>query len=309
MQILGNGIGVPFRKGGGGPSVNTNFVTVWETENPGSATKTITLPLDSGAWTNFDGTIDWGDGNTDTLSYANRTHVYSTTGTKTITISANSIISGWYFLNGRDRRKLVDVQNWGDQFRLILRAFQGCNNMVISATDAPTISSAITSAFEFCDALTDEDFSHWDVTGTTTLANTFNNCNNFNGNINNWVHSGVTTIANMLKDCSSFNGDLNNWDTSGITTWTESFKNCNAFNGNVSGWVINGSFSTIFQNSYAFTGNGMNTWNVSGCTSLNKAFVNCRLLNADITGWNVSNVTQMSEAFYGCDVFNQKFGS
>ena len=306
------GIGVPFafnKSGGGGPSVNTDFVTVWETENPGSATKTITLPLDSGGWTNFDGTVDWGDGTTEDFTYANRTHVYSTTGTKTITISANSLISGWWFLNSGDRRKLVDVQNWGDQMRVIYRAFQGCNNMVVSATDAPQVLSAINSAFEFCDALTDEDFSHWDVTATTTLANTFNDCDNFVGDINNWVHSGITTIRNMMKGCHKFNGDVNNWDTSGITDWFEGFRDCDLFNGDVSGWVLTGSVYNTFNGCHAFTGNGCSTWNTSAATALQSLFANCDVFNADISGWNVSNATNLAQTFEGCKAFNQNLGA
>ena len=80
MKAIGLGVPFIFKSGGGGASVNTDFVTVWETENPGSATKTITLPLVSAA--SYSGTIDWGDGTSDSLAYANRTHVYSTTGTK-----------------------------------------------------------------------------------------------------------------------------------------------------------------------------------------------------------------------------------
>ena len=86
------GIGVPFnfnKLGGGGASVNTNFVNEWEPENPGSATKTITLPLNSGFA--YSGTIDWGDGTYDDLTYANRNHDYSNTGTQNITISADGL--------------------------------------------------------------------------------------------------------------------------------------------------------------------------------------------------------------------------
>lgn len=305
-MIIANGIGVPFSKGGGGPSVNTDFVTVWETENPGSATKTITLPLNSGFA--YSGTIDWGDGTSDDLTYANRTHVYSTTGTKTITISSDALYY-WQFLNSGDRRKLVDVQNWGEYFRLVTRGFQGANNMVISATDAPTINSSLESALEMCDALTNEDFTHWDLSGTTSLQNCFNDCDNFVGDINNWVHSGITTIRNMMKGCHKFNGDVNNWDTSGITNWFEGFRDCDLFNGNVSGWVLNGSVYNVFNGCHAFTGNGCNTWNVSGVTSLESTFANCDVFNSDISGWNVSNVTNVKTTFQSCKAFNQNLGA
>jgi hypothetical protein len=79
---------------GGTPPSNLDFVSTWDTTKAGSASNTVVLPLINGGASAYSGTIDWGDGSTSVLSYANRTHVYATTGIKTITISGQVEVDG-----------------------------------------------------------------------------------------------------------------------------------------------------------------------------------------------------------------------
>ena len=66
-------IGTRASRGGGGVApVNPDFVTVWNVASDG---ETVTLPLKSAGV--FSGTIDWGDSNSDDLTYANRAHTYT----------------------------------------------------------------------------------------------------------------------------------------------------------------------------------------------------------------------------------------
>jgi hypothetical protein len=73
--MIGARLGVIALSGGG---VNPNFVSTWDTTQAGSASDTVVLPLLSGG--TYSGTIDWGDGNSDNLSYANRSHTYASGG-------------------------------------------------------------------------------------------------------------------------------------------------------------------------------------------------------------------------------------
>src|SRR5665647_3457454 len=83
--------------------INLPFVTTWNTENAGSATKTIVIPCTG---TGYDAFINWGDG-TATQHIAgspgNVTYVYATTGIKTISISG--IFPRIYFNNAGDKAK------------------------------------------------------------------------------------------------------------------------------------------------------------------------------------------------------------
>jgi hypothetical protein len=112
MPGIHNGIGTTFRSsafGGGAAPVNLDFVSTWDTTKAGSASNTVVLPLLSGG--TYSGTIYWGDGNSDDLSYANRTHVYASSGIYTITISGT--IGGFQFNNLGDKAKITDISNWG----------------------------------------------------------------------------------------------------------------------------------------------------------------------------------------------------
>ena len=53
-----------------------------------------------------------------------------------------------------------------------------------------------------------------------------------------------------------------------------------------------------------FNGN-ISKWDVSNVTDMNNMFWGCEVFNQDISKWNVSNVTDMSGMFWGCKVFNK----
>ena len=194
-------IGVTTGRGGGGVSVNPDFISTWDTTQAGSASDTVVLPLLSGG--TYSGTIDWGDGSTSALSYANRSHTYAAGGTYTITISGSDI-QGFQFNNAGDKAKITDISNWGNLTITTNNAFQGCINLVGSATDAPNIS-------------------------TTDLSRTFNGCTVFNAALENWPTSSVTNFTGFLASARAFNQPLNGLDVSSGITFTDFIRNTNAF--------------------------------------------------------------------------------
>ena len=50
-------------------------------------------------------------------------------------------------------------------------------------------------------------------------------------------------------------------------------------------------------------------WDVSNVTNMNTMFAWCEAFNQDISNWDVSNVTNMNAMFYGCKSFNQDISS
>ena len=53
----------------------------------------------------------------------------------------------------------------------------------------------------------------------------------------------------------------------------------------------------------------MNTWDVSNVTDMSELFFGYEIFNEDISNWNVSNVTNMYYMFESCTSFNQDISS
>lgn len=305
--------------GSGGEVVINDFIIEIDTTQAGSAEDTIILPLISGG--TYSGTIDWGDGNFDALSYANRTHTYAEKGFKIITIFGT--IEGWRYGNSGDRRKITNIVNWGTLNITTDAAFYGCNNLDIAATDAPTISTtSLTNCFRDCTSLTTPDFSSWNVGGVTRMDSTFNNCQQFNGDITTWNVSNVTTFVynaagfriGMFNNCQSFNQDIGGWDVSLSTDMSGMFTNCRVFDQDLSNWYMDNKteLGAMFNGCFAFNNggsDGIKNWNVSNCIDFYQMFYNARAFNQPIGIWNVSSAQYTGFMFGAAYSFNQNIGS
>jgi hypothetical protein len=281
--------------------INPDFVSTWNVASDG---ETVTLPLESAG--TFSGTIDWGDGGaTDSLSYANRAHTYTSAGTYTITISGDTL-QGWAFKNGGDKLKITDVSNWGTIFEFDrTRMFQGCTNMDVSATDIPTISTTNFDRQFFNTGITTPNWSGWDMTSVTNYSSCLQLSSNFNGNIGNWVTSVTTNIKSMLNTCSSFNQDLSGWNTSGVTNAESLLSAATSFNSSVANWTLNGTWFRPFNGASAFTGIGVEDWDTSGLLDARNLFVNCTSFNGDTSGWSTSSLLNTQNMFFNCSNYNQ----
>jgi len=308
---------VAFR-GGGGAATNPDFISTWDTTKAGSASDTVVLPLLSGG--TYSGSIDWGDGNTSTLNYANRTHVYASSGTYTITITATTF-EGWRFNNSGDKAKIIDISNWGTSIDMTeASAFYGCSNLDVSATDAPILSStlALNSMFRSCSSLTTPDFSAWDTSNQTNLRYTFYQCPNFNGNISTWDTSNVTTftdgVTSTFRNCTSFNSDISGWSFASTTDLSNFLSGCQSFNQDVSNWDMSTITDAggLFNDCFDFDNggsDGINNWDVSNIQIMGGMFRDCQVFNRNIGGWDTSSVTTMLAMFTGCTLFNKNIGN
>ena len=108
----------------------TTWRTVWNNEE-------INIPTNSGSSYNY--TVDWGDGSSDTHLAGDATHRYASPGTYRVTITGD--FSHIYFDWGPGANKIRTVEQWGDiRWASMERAFAGCKNLKINATDAPDLS-------------------------------------------------------------------------------------------------------------------------------------------------------------------------
>jgi hypothetical protein len=294
-------------------TVNSNpaFISEWVTDyvKDGSfysvsAANQIQLPLISSGNYNF--VVDWGDGNTDTITVWNQAetrHTYAVEGKYTVTIIGT--IEGWQFGSDNaqsvgpasDRAKIVNILNWGTLTITTIAAFYNCIRLDSSAVDAPTIN-------------------------TTSLQNTFRNCTVFNGYVGNWDVSGVQAFGGfgagqrfgMFADATLFNNggvnDMDNWDASSLNDIIGMFRNCVGFNQDLPSWDVSNctSFASVFENCTAFNGD-VSTWNVSNATTVGSMFASCPSFNQDISGWNVSGIQSFNTFLSNNTAFDQDLSS
>ena len=232
--------------------VDTAFISTWNTNNTTNsvtANNQVRLPLVSNGAYNF--TVEWGDNTNDVITVWNQaqtTHTYASPGSYTVRITGT--IVGFRFANAGDRTKITNISQWG-----VLRLgnagsyFQGCTNLTVTATGP------------------------LDLTGTTTLANMFANCTNFNGPIGNWNVSNVTTMNGMFQGAANFNQPLNNWDVANVT-----------------------NMGLMFQNAVRYN-QPLNNWKTNKVTVMSSMFQNASAFNQDLSGWCVSSIATAPAAF------------
>ena len=187
------------------------FITTWNTANPGtSANNVITIPTNP-AYTNYNYTVDWGDGTTTSNATGNRAHTYAAPGVYTVSITGT--FPAIFFNNTGDRRKITSILSWGAiQWQSMEDAFYGCENLNFDAIDSPNLAQV------------------------TSLKNMFRDCTSFNGIVNNWNVSNITVISGLFAECQIFNRPLNTWNTIAITDMSETFSGANNFNEPLDNW-------------------------------------------------------------------------
>ena len=158
------GVGVPFnfnKLGGGGAAPSSpDFISTWDTTQAGSASDTIVLPMTAGS------TVDWGDGTVNNLN----THTYAVGGIYTVKILTTAALR---FFSAGDRLKITEISNWG-VVQLIDHAYYGCSNLVITATDTPTVvGSSLRRCFRDAQSITALSLNGVDVSGVTNFLDCF----------------------------------------------------------------------------------------------------------------------------------------
>ena len=224
----------------------TVFVTKWNAvgENDEASPK-IALPLVSSG--NYDFVVDWGDGTFDIVDGwddADKLHEYETPGVYEVKIKG--LISGWSFAVSNSQpvnsNSLLEVSQWG---RLSLGntslQFYRCENLTITAQDAPYLgdTTSLAAAFKGCKSLKDGDYlNNWDTSTITGMAGMFKDATGFDGRIGQWDVSNVNNMREMFAGATSFNQDIGGWDVSNVTNMDAMFRLATSFNQNIGAWDI-----------------------------------------------------------------------
>ena len=187
------------------------FITTWKTDNSGSSEDNqITIPIFNGETYNY--TVYWGDGTSDTNITGDITHTYTDPGTYQVAI--NGLFPRVFFGYGtnNDREKILSVDQWGTTaWSSFDRAFSGCSNFNIQATDVPDLSlvTDMTNAFSQTDlSEVVVSMGNWDVSNVERMWGLFSE-SNFNADISDWDVSKVTEMSAMFYN-TPFNQNMEN---------------------------------------------------------------------------------------------------
>lgn len=153
----------------------------------------------------------------------------------------------------------------------------------VSEWEMPPVSFATNNMFKSATAFTGGDmttkvvnpgtpdeYTAWDMTLNTSLAEMFRSCSVFNGDISNWNTGNVTSMLRCFESNSLFNSDISGWDTSQVTNMSVMFSNCSSFDRDISGW------------------------NVGAVTNMRELFRGANSMSYDLSSWNMSSVEDMT---------------
>ena len=226
-------------------------------ESGGSSSTQFQLPLSSSRTTNI--LVDWGDGNTDTItssSQAEKLHTYSSSGVYTITITGN--LESFSDNNYADRAKIKEVKNWGNGDGLSLTGltsfFYGATNLTCTATDQPAISATNFQQL-FRSALNIvRGIGNFDVSSVTSLLFGFYSALNFNEDLSNWDVSNVTNFGYCFER-TSIDQSFAAWNMTSATSVVRMFRSTTLSTANYDatliGWAaqsLNSNLSIDFGN-------------------------------------------------------------
>ncbi len=263
-----------------GVAIPTPFISSWKTDNAGSASTTIIIP--TSATGTYNCTVSWGDGNISNITTYNDaawTHVYSIAGTYTVKIYGT--FNGIVFANIGDKAKLLNISQWGQDFKLGTTQgsyLRGTSNLTITATDNLNLSGTTSLAFAFA--------------GNTSLTTI--------PSINSWDWSGVANTQSLFNGATSYNQNISFNTSSSWTTATGMFTGATIFNGTISFSSVAGltASSNIFANSPAFN-QPVTTFNNSPATTRNSMFLNATAFNQDVSGFNITAMTNAGNMLTG----------
>lgn len=262
------------------PPDSSQTTFVFNTAAPGCA-GSVQLPVSQP--TSSSGTINWGDGASQTLSSGLQSHTYGTAGTYVVTYDGPITQASYYNVDATKAKCLTKVTQWGNKATPTVVDFRSASNFVYVAEPPRTV---------------------------TNMSNMFNGNTVFNQPIGSWDVSNVTNMNNMFINATAFNQALSNWNTSNVTNMNSMFWSASAFNQPIGNWNVSNVTNTggMFGGTSRFN-QSINSWNTSKLTSINHMFNQNTAFNQPLNSWDTSKVTDMYGAFYGASAFNQPLNS
>jgi surface protein len=198
------------------PAQPDEFVTTWKTDHPGTSNSTsITIPTQSGLSYNYD--VDWNNDGYFEQKGITGSVAHDFGVADTFTVRIKGVFPSIFFNQSGDRLKLLEVTNWSNiAWTSMAHAFEGCENLQITAADQPNLS------------------------GLQDMSYMFGHCTALVGpaNIGTWQTSSVTHMVGMFAHAASFNQPLSTWQTGAVTQMDSMFAYAAAFNQPIGAWSL-----------------------------------------------------------------------
>ncbi len=287
-----------------------SFSTTWKTDNVGtSANNQITIPT-TGPGYNYN--IYWEQVGSPAVNGSSTGHVGNVTVTfpapGTYRVDITGSFPRIYFNNGGDRRKILTVEQWGNNaWTSMERSFMGATNLTVPASDAPNLSGVTSLSRMFSLATSfNSAINHWNVGTITNFEAFLSGATAFNQPLNSWDVSNATTMFDMFYQASAFNQPLNSWDVRQVQYMNGMFLEATAFNQPLNSWDVGNvlEMSSMFQGATAFN-QPLDQWDISQVTNLDYMFYQASAFNQPLNSWDVSSVFNMDSMFWEASAFNQ----
>lgn len=268
------------------------FITKWETTEPNES---ITIPT---IGSNYDYSVDWGDGTVTTDHDGDATHIYAEAGVYVVSVSGG--FPRIYFNNSGDKNKIRSIEQWGEiRWESMERAFYGCYELTSTANDAPDLTEVKVLTRMFASASSfNADLSSWDVSGVNRMDRMFAGASSFDGDISTWQVGSVSWMNSMFSSATSFNGNISNWDVHYVSFMDRMFDGAVSFNSDVSGWDVGrvGNMDRMFYNAQSFN-QDISSWDVSRVSDFADMFEYARAFDQNLSSWDISSAQDMTGMF------------
>ena len=309
-STAGTGTGATAKKGtclgGEGatpPPITTPEDTVFVfNTNATGCTGTVQLPVSSPT---SGGTINWGDGNTESLSSSLQSHTYSKPGTYTVAYRGPISQADYeYAVNTTNAKCLTRVNQWANNISPTKVSFYRASNLVYVAEPPHTVTSMrgiFNGATYF-----NQDISAWNVSNVMDMGYMFANAQAFNQPIGGWNVSGAWYMNSMFENADSFNQPIGSWNVSNAMDMFSMFQDNDTFNQPIGSWNVSKveRMTLMFRGASAFN-QPIGSWNVSNVTDMGSMFNSASSFNQPLNNWDTSNVTNFNVMFAAASSFNQ----
>ena len=242
--------------------IENAFVFIYNVEG----LEQLIIDINTNFTNQYNYTVYWGDGTSDTNQTGSSNHDYSSTDgitEYTVSITGDFPAKGEIHTGNFAHGYLVSIENWGGiKWETMDHFFENSkikNDFKINALDAPDLSLVTDLSFMFTNTeITDateviNNMNTWDFSTITNMGGMFSGASLFNGDLSNWDVSNVTNMTGMFSGASSFNGDISNWNVINVTSMGGMFNNATNFNQDLSNW----STQHVVDCGFFATGSGL----------------------------------------------------
>lgn len=144
----------------------------------------------------------------------------------------------------------------------------------------------------------------------TSLGSLFFGCSRLQSlNETEWDMSSITDVSNIFRNCSALvKLNCSNWNIASITNWANAFLACYGLVSFIapSGTINSTSLINLFGSCNSIDKLDLSGWDVSAVTNMSGIFSGCfSLQDLNLTGWNTSAVTNASNMFNACSTLGK----